>query len=86
MATEDFRVTLNGKPYQVAGTLERFDTREFPIGPVDVADADGVIRLEASIEGNHYGMARLIYRGPLLMGRNARYRVNHVSNVDIGTT
>ncbi len=30
----------------------------------------------ASIKGNHYGLARLIYRGPFLMGRNARYRVN----------
>jgi hypothetical protein len=45
---------------------------------VDLADRDGIIRLKASIKGNHYGMARLIYRGPLLMGRNARYRVNGV--------
>ncbi len=75
-ATEDFRVELNGKPYGAAGALGRFETREFPISPVDLADRDGVIRLEASIKGNHYGLARLIYRGPLLMGRNARYRVN----------
>ena len=39
----------------------------------------GVIRLKASINGNHYGMARPIYHGPLLRGRNARYRVNAVS-------
>ena len=45
---------------------------------MDLADRDGVIRLKASIKGNHYGMARLIYRGPVLMGRNARYRVNRV--------
>jgi len=76
--TEDFRVALNGKTYAAAGRLARFETKEFPISPVDLADADGVIRLEASIKGNHYGMARLIYRGPLLMGRNARYRVNRV--------
>lgn len=77
--TEDFRVTLNGKAYEAAGRLARFATKEFAISPVDLADADGVIRPKASIKGNHYGMARLIYRGPLLMGRNARYRVNAVS-------
>jgi hypothetical protein len=76
--TDDFGVLLNDKPYHVAGTLRRFETREFPVSPVDLADAQGVIRLKASIKGNHYGMARLIYRGPLLMGRNARYRVNAV--------
>ena len=37
-----------------------------------------IIRLKASIKGNHYGMANLIYRGPVLMGRNARYKVNAV--------
>lgn len=76
--TDDFSVLLSGNAYAVAGTLKRFETREFPVSPVDLADADGVIRLKASIKGNHYGMARLIYRGPLLMGRNARYRVNAV--------
>ena len=45
---------------------------------MDLADQDGVIRLKASIKGNHFGMANLIYRGPPLMGRNARYRVNAV--------
>ena len=76
--TDDFSVMLNDKPYAVAGTLRQFETREFPVNPVELADANGVIRLKASIKGNHYGMARLIYRGPLLMGRNARYRVNAV--------
>ena len=75
--TQNFTITLNDKPY-AAGTLGRFATREFPINPVELADRDGVIRLKASIKGNHFGMARLIYRGPLLMGRNARYRVNGV--------
>src|SRR5262249_55817920 len=77
-ATEDFRIALNGKSYNVAGRLARFETRDFAINPVDLADRDGIIRLKASIKGNHYGMARLIYKGPLLMGRGARYRVNGV--------
>jgi hypothetical protein len=86
--TDDFGVMLNDKPYRVAGTLKRFETREFPISPVELADADGVIRLKASIKGNHFGLAQLIYRGPTLMGRNARYRVNAVdrSTFDITLT
>ncbi|HEX5070614.1 MAG TPA: metallophosphoesterase [Vicinamibacterales bacterium] len=76
--TEDFQIALNGKSYAAPGKLARFKTKDFPISPVDLADQDGVIRLKAAIRGNHYGMARLIYRGPLLMGRNARYKVNAV--------
>jgi hypothetical protein len=76
--TEDFHIDLNGKTYAAAGTLGRFSTKDFNISPVALADRDGIIRLKAAIKGNHYGMARLIYRGPLLMGRNARYRVDSV--------
>jgi hypothetical protein len=77
-ATEDFQIALNGKTYAAAGKLARFKTKDFKISPADLADSDGIIRLKAAIKGNHYGMARLIYRGPLLMGRNARYKVNGV--------
>src|SRR5262245_54733730 len=76
--TEDFRIALNGTSYDVRGRLRRFETRDFSINPVDLADRDGIIQLKASIKGNHFGMARLIYKGPLLMGRGARYRVNNV--------
>jgi len=77
--TDDFRMSLSGKSYQAAGKLKRFATKDFSINPVDLADHDGVIKFTASIKGNHFGMARLIYHGPLLMGRNARYRVNSVN-------
>jgi hypothetical protein len=77
-ATEDFRMSLSGKPYAAAGKLGRFKTRDFLINPVDLADPDGIIKFTASIKGNHYGMANLIYHAPLLMGRNARYKVNSV--------
>ncbi len=76
--TEDFRMLLSGKSYDVAGKLGRFKTKNFSINPVDLADRDGIIKFTASIKGNHYGMARLIYHAPLLMGRNARYKVNSV--------
>ena len=83
--TEDFQIALNGKTY-AAGNLARFKTKEFKINPVDLADSDGIIRLKAAIKGNHYGMARLIYRGPVLMGRNARYRVNSVDGTTFDIT
>ena len=76
--TDDFHMTLSGHSYNVAGPLDRFETKNFSISPVDLANSDGVINFTASIEGNHYGMARLIYHAPLLMGRNARYKVNSV--------
>ncbi len=76
--TDDFRMSLSGKSHQAAGKLGRFATKDFSINPADLADRDGVINFTASIKGNHYGMARLIYHAPLLMGRNARYRVNGV--------
>jgi Calcineurin-like phosphoesterase len=77
-ATEDFQIALNGKSYAAAGKLARFKTKDCPISPMDLADQNGVIALKASIKGNHYGMANLIYRGPVLMGRNARYKVNSI--------
>src|SRR6185369_13112997 len=76
--TEAFEVALSRKTYAAGKKLKRFETKEFSIDPVDLADRDGVIRVKASIKGNHFGMARLIYHGPFLMGRNARYRVNRV--------
>jgi len=76
--TDDFLMTLSGRPYKVAGPLRRFETRDFAVDPVDLADSDGTITFKASIGGNHFGMARLIYQAPLLMGRSARYKVNRV--------
>jgi hypothetical protein len=76
--TRDFRMSLSGRQYSVAGNLGRFRTKDFSIDPVDLADRDGTLRFTASIKGNHYGMARLIYHAPLLMARNARYRVNGI--------
>lgn len=76
--TEDFQMSLSGRSYAAAGRLGRFETEEFSIDPVDLADEDGVITFKPSIKGNHYGIARVIYHGPVLMSRNARYRVNGV--------
>jgi hypothetical protein len=77
--TNNFRMVLSGKTYAVEGPLARFKTKEFAVNLVDLADRDGVSTFTASIKGNHCGLANLIYRAPLLMGRNARYRVNSVN-------
>lgn len=53
---------LNGTAHEVAGALGRFDTREFPISPVDLADQDGVIKVEASIGGNRVRGCRIVRR------------------------
>jgi len=71
-------MSLSGKSYAAAEKLGRFKTKDFSINPVDLADRDGIIKFAASIKGNHYGMANLIYHAPLLMGRNARYKVNGI--------
>ncbi len=84
--TDDFNMALSGKSYALDGTLNRFQTREFSINPVDLADADGVITFKPSINGNRYGIARLIYQGPLLMGRNARYKVNEIDGTTFDIT
>jgi len=76
--TDDFRLSLSGRSYEAAGTLGRFETKDFPVNPVDLANGDGTISFKASIGGNRYGMARLIYHAPLLMGRSVRYKVNSV--------
>lgn len=73
--TEEFRMLLSGRSYGTAARLGRFETEEIAIDPADLADPDGVIRLEASIKGNHFGLARLIYHAPLLLSRNARFKV-----------
>jgi hypothetical protein len=77
--TDDFEMVISGTSYNVAGTLLEDEKAEFSVDPVDLAQSDGVISFSGSIGGNHYGMARLIYHGPILMGRNARFRVNSAS-------
>lgn len=76
--TDEFIMVLSGKSYSVPGTLPRFATKEFRIDPVDLADDNGEITFKPAIKGNHYGIARVIYRGPLLMSRNARFKVNAI--------
>ena len=76
---DDFHMCVSGKWYNVSGTLGEDEYVEFSVNPEDLANHDGVINFTASIGGNHYGIARLIFSGPLLMSRNARFRVNNLA-------
>jgi hypothetical protein len=74
--TDNFDLSLNEKWYSHPGTLQQYEKSEFIINPLDLADENGMIEITSAIEGNHFGMARIIYNAPLLMGRNARFNVN----------
>lgn len=75
-STDNFHLSLSGSWYNVSGTLYENDIVNFSIDPTKLSDNDGIINFTAFIEGNHYGMVNLIYREPLLLSRNARFRVN----------
>lgn len=74
--TDNFHLCLSGKWYNVSGTLIENEMVNFSVNPQALCDADGVMNFTACIDGNRYGMVNLVYREPLLMGMNARFRVN----------
>lgn len=78
--TDDFHLCLSGHWYNVSGPLADHETVNFSVDPKDLCDADGVMNFTAFIQGNRYGMVNLVYREPLLMGMNARFRVDNYSN------
>jgi len=74
--TDRFCLCLSGHWYNVSGPLAEHEMVNFSVDPKDLCDAHGVINFTAFIDGNRYGMVNLVYREPLLMGMNARFRVN----------
>jgi len=74
--TDDFHLYLSGSWYNISGTLDENEMVNFSVDPQVLCDADGVMNFTAFIDGNRYGMVNLIYREPLLLSRNARFRVN----------
>jgi hypothetical protein len=74
--TENFHLCLSGHWYNTSGSLAEHENVDFPIIPQILCDIDGVMNFTAFIDGNRYGMVNLVYREPLLMGMNARFRVN----------
>jgi len=74
--TDNFHLCLSGKWYNVSGALAENEMINFSINPKDLSDTDGVMNFTAFIDGNRYGMVNLVYYEPLLMGMNARFRIN----------
>jgi len=75
--TDNFHLCLSGQWYNVSGPLAENQMVNFSVSPQVLSDAMGVMNFTTRIDGNHYGMVNLVYREPLLMGMNARFRVNH---------
>ena len=75
-STDNFHLCLSGRWYNVSRILYENNMVNFSIDSTKLSDNEGVINFTAFIDGNHYGMANLIYREPLLLSRNARFRVN----------
>jgi len=73
--TDNFHLCLSGRWYNVSGSLAENEMVNFSVDPKDLCDANGVMNFTAFIQGNRYGMVNLVYREPLLMGMNARFRV-----------
>jgi predicted phosphodiesterase len=74
--SDNFHLYLSGHWYNMTGPLVENELVNFSIFPQDLCDHDGVMNFTAFIDGNRYGMVNLVYREPLLMGMNARFRVN----------
>jgi hypothetical protein len=74
--TDYFHLYLSGHWYNMTGSLAEDEKINFSVSPQELCDHDGVMNFSAFIDGNRYGMVNLVYREPLLMGMNARFRVN----------
>jgi hypothetical protein len=74
--TDGFHLYFSGHWYNVSGPLAEHEMVNFSVDPKNLCDNNGVMNFTAFIQGNRYGMVNLVYREPLLMGMNARFRVN----------
>lgn len=76
--TDDFRLCLSGQWYNISGVLPEDGTMNFSVNPQDLCDHNGVMNFTAFIRGNRYGMVIVMYHEPVLMGMNARFRINNI--------
>ncbi len=74
--TDTFHLCLNSHWYNCSGPLTPFEAVNFTVDPKNLSDENGVMNFTAFIKGNHYGMVNLVYHEPLLMGMDARFRVD----------
>lgn len=78
--TENFHMCLSGQWYNVSGPLAENELATFDVDPVTLSDFEGIMNFTASIYGNRYGMVNLVYHEPVLLGMNARFRVNRYTD------
>lgn len=78
--TDDFHLCLSGYWYNVSDALGKNKMVNFSVDPMHLCTYDGVMNFSAFINGNRYGIVNLVYREPLLMGMNARFRINSHTN------
>jgi hypothetical protein len=74
--TDNFHLKLNEVWYNLTDSLNENEYFNYTVDPTQLSDTDGVMNFNAYIDGNHFGMVNVIYREPLLLCRNARFRVN----------
>ncbi len=74
--TRNFSLSLNGIQYSAKNALKPGESENFPVLPRNLTNAEGKLHFRANIEGNQQGIARLIFKAPLLFGRNGRFRVD----------
>ncbi len=75
--TENFHLSLSGHWYNDTGFLAENEQRSFFLNPQDLCNHEDMMNFTASIQGNRYGIATLVYHEPLLLGMNARFRINN---------
>jgi predicted phosphodiesterase len=77
--TDDFHLYLSGHWYNITGPLSENEQVNFSVTPEVLSDTNGVMNFTAFIAGNRYGMVNLVYHEPLLLGMNARFRINNIN-------
>jgi hypothetical protein len=78
--TNNFHLCLSGRWYNATVPLKENNMVNFSVETKDLCDNNGIMNFTAFIQGNRYGMVNLVYHEPLLMGMNARFRVNSYTN------
>lgn len=78
--TDDFSLCLSGQWYNHSGVLEQDAFVNFSVRPQDLCDQEGVMNFTGYIRGNKCGMVNLVYHEPVLMGTNARFRINDITD------
>jgi len=74
--TDNFHLCLSGTWYNITGNLSENEIDNFSVNPQSLCNNKGIMNFTAFIDGNSYGMVNLIFYEPLLLCRNARFRIN----------